>query len=254
LLEIQNVEVVYKNVILGVKGISLKVSENSIVALLGANGAGKTTTIRAITGLLKFNHGNITRGKIYFKGKEITNRSAQAIAGAGIMQVPEGRRVFHQLTTEENLLVGSSSNSLNKKERKKLIEKIYGYFPRLFERRNVNAGYLSGGEQQMLVIGRALMAQPKLLVIDELSLGLAPIIIWDLVKKLVDINKEENLSILLVEQNARLALAFAQYAYIIENGLIAIEGPSDGLVNNNVFKEAYLGEATPVNKSDILRG
>lgn len=244
LLEIQNLEATYKNVIMGVKDISLKVSENSIVALLGANGAGKTTTIRAITGLLKFNSGNITKGKIYFNEKEISNWSAQTIAREGIMQVPEGRRVFQQLTTEENLLVGGSTNSLNKKGSKQLVEKIYGYFPRLYERRSVNAGYLSGGEQQMLAIGRALMAQPKLLVIDELSLGLAPIIIWDLAKKLVDINKEENLSILLVEQNARLALAFAQYAYIIENGSITVEGPSDGLINDNVFKEAYLGETT----------
>ena len=252
LLEIRNLEATYKNVILGVKDVSLKVPENSIVALLGANGAGKTTTIRAITGLLKFNRGNITKGKIYFNEKEITNRSAQLIASVGIMQVPEGRRVFHQLTTEENLMVGSSPNSLSKKGRKKLVEKIYGYFPRLFERRDVNAGYLSGGEQQMLAIGRALMAQPKLLVIDELSLGLAPLIIWDLAKKLADINREENLSILLIEQNARLALAFAQYAYIVEDGLIAIEGHSEDLKNNDVFK-VYLGEKPVKNLMD-LRG
>lgn len=243
MLEINNLEVTYKNVLLGVKNISLKVPESSIIAFLGANGAGKTTTIRAITGLLKFNGGAITKGKILFKGKDITGWSARSIASAGIMQVPEGRRVFNQLTTEENLMVGSSTNPLNNEGRKRLAEKMYEYFPRLFERRNVKAGYLSGGEQQMLAVGRALMAQPKLLVIDELSLGLAPVIIWMLAQKLVEINRQEDVSILLVEQNARLALVFAQYGYIAENGEIAIEGSSESLKNHNMAK-VYLGEET----------
>lgn len=243
MLEIKNLEVTYKSAILGVKDISLTVQGNSITAFLGANGAGKTSTIRAITGILKFNGGVITKGKICFKGKEITDWSARSIAIAGIMQVPEGRRVFSQLTTEENLMMGSSTNSLNNKGRKKLAEKIYGYFPRLFERRNINAGYLSGGEQQMLAVGRALMAQPKLLVIDELSLGLAPAITWMLAQKLIEINQQESVSILLVEQNAHLALAFSEYGYIVENGKTVMEGNSESLKNDNMAK-VYLGEET----------
>ncbi|MBI4768176.1 MAG: ABC transporter ATP-binding protein [Deltaproteobacteria bacterium] len=241
MLEIEDLEVTYKNVILGVKKVSLNVPKNKITAFLGANGAGKTTTIRAVTGLLKFHSGNITKGAIHFDGKEITSWNSRSIGMAGIMQVPEGRRVFSQLTTEENLLVGSSANSLNNQGRIKLAEKIYEYFPRLYERRNLNAGYLSGGEQQMLAIGRALMAQPKLLVIDELSLGLAPLIVWDITKKLTEINRQENLTILLVEQNARLALAVSEYSYVLENGLVALEGPSHSLQDNSVFKAAYLG-------------
>lgn len=240
-MEIKNLEVKYKNVILGVKNVSLNVPENKITAFLGANGAGKTTTIRAITGLLPFHSGSISKGNISFNGKDITGWTSQSTGAAGIMQVPEGRRVFTQLTTEENLFIGSSTNKLHNRGRKKLAEKIYEYFPRLYERRSLNAGYLSGGEQQMVAIGRALMAQPKLLVIDELSLGLAPIIIWDLARKLTEIIRQENLTILLVEQNARLALAISEYSYVIENGLIALEGPSQELMNDNVF-EAYLGE------------
>jgi branched-chain amino acid transport system ATP-binding protein len=240
-LDIKDLEVTYKNVILGVKNVSLNVPKNKITAFLGANGAGKTTTIRAITGLLKFHSANITKGAIHFEGKKITGWSSRAIGIAGIMQVPEGRRVFSQLTTEENLLVGSSTNPLNHQGRIKLTEKIYEYFPRLYERRNLNAGYLSGGEQQMLAIGRALMAQPKLLVIDELSLGLAPLIVWDITKKLTEIIRQENLTILLVEQNARLALAVSEYGYVLENGLVALEGPSNSLLDNSVFKAAYLG-------------
>lgn len=241
MLEIKNLEVTYKNVILGVKDISISVPENSITAFLGANGAGKTTTIRAITGILRFNGGVITKGEICFKGKDITGWSAKSIARAGIMQVPEGRRVFSQLTTEENLMVGSSINYLNNKGRKKLAEKVYEYFPRLFERRNLKAGYLSGGEQQMLAVSRALMAQPKLLVIDELSLGLAPAITWMLAQKLIEINQQESVTILLVEQNAHLALAFSQFGYIVENGIIAMAGNSESLKNDNMAK-VYLGE------------
>lgn len=243
MLEIKNLEVTYKNVIFGVKDISLTVPENSIIAFLGANGAGKTTTVRAITGLLRFNGGVITKGKIYFNGKDITNENPQAIASAGIMQVPEGRRVFSQLTTEENLMMGSSSNALNNKGRKKLAEKIYEYFPRLVERRTIKAGYLSGGEQQMLALGRALMAQPKLLVIDELSLGLAPLITRELAKRLVEINRLEKCSIFLVEQDARLALTISEYGYIVGNGKIAIKGSSEGLKNDNLAK-VYIGDAT----------
>ena len=227
--------------IIGLKDVSMKVPQNMMTAFLGANGAGKTTTIRALTGNLKFHGGNITKGNILYNGKEITGWNSQKIGRLGIMQVPEGRRVFSQLTTEENLLVGSSTNSLGHSARKKLAQKIYEYFPRLFERRHLNAGYLSGGEQQMLAIGRGLMAQPKLLVIDELSLGLAPIIIWDLAKKLTEISQQENLTILLVEQNASLALSITQYGYVLENGRIALEGPSENLMKNSEFKAAYLG-------------
>lgn len=246
MLEIQNLEVVYNNVIYGVKDVSLKVPERGIIAFLGANGAGKTTTIRALTGLLKFHGGNITKGQIFFNDQDITGWGPRAIAGAGIMQVPEGRRVFGQLTTEENLLIGSTTTSLSKSGRKQLVKKIYDYFPALYERSHLNAGFLSGGEQQMLAIGRGLMAQPKLLVIDELSLGLAPILVMDLAKTLIEVIRQEKLAILLVEQNASLALAMTQYSYILENGAIALEGPSDSMKNNDLFK-AYLGEASSEN-------
>lgn len=241
MLEINNLEVKYKNVILGIRDISLDVPEKSIIAFLGANGAGKTTTIRAITGLLKFHDGQITNGEIKFKGESIGKRSARAIGSSGIMQVPEGRRVFSQLTVEENLFVGCSTTSLSGRERKKMVDKIYGYFPILGERKNQHAGFLSGGEQQMLAIGRGLIAQPKLLIIDELSLGLAPLITWDLAKKLVEIRETENNAVLLVEQNALLALAISDYGYIVENGKIVLEGRRDSLMNDNLFK-AYLGE------------
>ena len=240
MLKIDNLEVIYKNTILGVKDISLVIQENSITALLGANGAGKTTTIRAITGLLNYNGGVITKGQITFNGKNLTNRSPQSITSAGIMQVPEGRRIFSQLTSEENLLIGSSTNSINKKAKKELMDKVYSYFPRLFERRHQKAGYLSGGEQQMLAVGRALMAQPKLLIIDELSLGLAPVFTWMLAEKLVEINQQESLTILLIEQNAHLALEISQYGYIVEDGTIAMEGRSESLINDNMAK-AFLG-------------
>ena len=241
MLEIKNLEVTYKKVINGVKNVSFNIPEKSIVAFLGPNGAGKTTTIRAITGLLKFYDGQISRGDIQFKGERINNWNSRKIGCSGIMQVPEGRRIFSQLSVEDNLMVGSSTSSLNKQGRKKLAGKIYEYFPILEERIKQQAGYLSGGEQQMLAIGRGLMAQPKLLIIDELSLGLAPIITWKLAEKLVEISQTENLSILLVEQNALLALAISSYGYIIEDGEIALEGPKENLLNDNLFK-AYLGE------------
>jgi branched-chain amino acid transport system ATP-binding protein len=246
MLEIRNLEVFYNNVICGVKDVSLKVPEGGTIAFLGANGAGKTTTIRALTGLLKFHRGSITKGQISFKDMDITGWGPSPIAAAGIMQVPEGRRVFGQLTTEENLMLGSTTTSLNKSGRKKLAQKIYDYFPALQERSHLNAGFLSGGEQQMLAIGRGLMAQPKLLVIDELSLGLAPILVMNLAKTLIEVIRQEKLAILLVEQNASLALAITQYSYILENGAIALEGPSDTMKNNNLFK-AYLGEAKRAN-------
>lgn len=242
MLEIKNLEVTYKKVITGVKNVSLNIPEKSIVAFLGSNGAGKTSTIRAITGLLKFYDGQISNGDIRFNGESINTRNARAIGCQGIMQVPEGRRIFQQLTVEDNLMVGSSTSLANNQGRRKLARKIYEYFPILGERMKQRAGYLSGGEQQMLAIGRGLMAQPKLLIIDELSLGLAPIITWTLAEKLVEISRSENISILLVEQNALLALAISTYGYIIENGEIALEGPRENLLNDNLFK-AYLGES-----------
>jgi branched-chain amino acid transport system ATP-binding protein len=240
MLEIKNLEVTYKGVILGIKDISLLAPSKRITAILGANGAGKTTTIRAITGLLNFNGGGVTNGGIFFEGNDITHWTPQSIAASGIMQAPEGRRVFTQLTTEENLLMGSSSNSLGNKERRMLIQKIYGYFPALKKLRNRKAGYLSGGEQQMLAIGRALMAKPKLLIVDELSLGLAPLVTIELAKKLSEINQHEGLTILLVEQNVRLALTFAHDGYIVENGKISVKGRCESLKNEDVVK-SYMG-------------
>jgi len=240
LLRVENLEVVYSDVILAVNGISLEVPPKGRVAFLGANGAGKTTTLRAITGLLGFHNGKITGGRIEFAGEEITGRNAQAIIRRGLAHVPEGRKVFPHLTVEENLLVGASA-SRNPLEKRKDLRRVYDYFPKLADRRSQTAGYLSGGEQQMLVVGRALMARPIMLAVDELSLGLAPLVVQDLIVSLANINREEEMAILLVEQNARLALNFAEYGYIVENGRVVLDGPAEVLKRNEDVKEFYLG-------------
>ncbi|MEJ5240672.1 MAG: ABC transporter ATP-binding protein [Anaerolineales bacterium] len=239
MLILNNVEVIYNKVILVLKGMSLQVPEGKIVALLGSNGAGKSTTLKAISGLLKPDNGEVTDGSIEFMGQTIHHRDAAEIVRMGIFQVMEGRRVFEHLTAEENLLAGGYTRrglNLNRE-----LEMVYHYFPRLKERRNQRAGYLSGGEQQMLAIGRALMAQPKLMMLDEPSLGLAPLLVAEIFHIIQRINQEQGTTVLLVEQNANLALQIADYAYIMENGRIVLEGYPADLRENADVREFYLG-------------
>lgn len=240
ILKVNNIEVMYHEVILAVKGVSLEVPEGGIVALLGANGAGKSTTLKAISGLLKHENGEVTDGSIEFLGGRIEKRSAEEIAAMGIIQVIEGRRVFEHLTVEENLKIGAH---LRKDGRavKRGLEMVYHYFPRLRELRNLAAGFVSGGEQQMTVIGRALMSGPKLLLLDEPSMGLAPLLIREIFEIITRLNQEEKIAILLVEQNAKLALTVAPYAYVLENGRLVMDGPSEKLRENPDIRDFYLG-------------
>ena len=251
MLSLNNVEVIYNKVILVLKGMSLEVPDGQIVGLLGANGAGKTTTLKAISGLLKPEDGEVTDGSIEFMGKPIHNRDPEDIVRMGIFQVMEGRRVFEHLTVEENLIAGAYTRH----ERGSLtadLEMVYTYFPRLKERRKQVAGYLSGGEQQMLAIGRALMAHHKLMLLDEPSLGLAPLLVQEIFGIVQRINKEKGTTILLVEQNANLTLQVADYAYIMENGRIVLEGTPDELKENADVREFYLG-LTEVGKRKSYR-
>ncbi len=240
LLELNNVEVRYDDVILVLRGLSLAVPEGRIVALLGSNGAGKSTTLKAISGLLHVEDGEVSDGSIHFEGREIQGLPADRIVRMGIFQVVEGRRVFEHLTVQENLLAGAHTRA----DRGSLaddLERVYDYFPRLRERRRQDAGYLSGGEQQMLALGRALMARPRLMLLDEPSLGLAPRLveaIFDIIRR---INRDEGTTILLVEQNARIALSVADHAYVMENGRVVLDGTADELRGNEDVREFYLG-------------
>ena len=240
MLRLNNVEVMYDRVILVLKGMSLEVPEGKIVALLGSNGAGKTTTLKAVSGLLKAENGEVTDGSIEFMGERVDGRDPERIVRAGIFQVMEGRRVFEHLTVEENLLAGSYTRrdrgNVNRDR-----DVVYGYFPKLAQLRNRTAGYLSGGEQQMLAIGRALMARPKLMLLDEPSLGLSPLLVKEIFEIIQRINREEKTTILLVEQSASMALSIADYGYIMENGKIVLEGSVDRLRDNEDVKEFYLG-------------
>jgi branched-chain amino acid transport system ATP-binding protein len=240
MLTLNNVEVIYDEVILVLKGMSLSVPEGKIVALLGSNGAGKSTTLKAISGLLKPENGEVTDGDIQFQEQPIHKLDAEQVVRRGIFQVMEGRRVFEHLTVEENLIAGGYTRS-DRGHIRRDIEMVYGYFSRLKERRSQTAGYLSGGEQQMLAIGRALMAQPKLVMLDEPSLGLAPLLVLDIFEIVKRINQEQGTTILLVEQNARLALDVAHYAYIMESGRIVLDGSPEMLKNNADVREFYLG-------------
>ena len=243
LLEISNIEVKYMNVILVLKGVSLTLPEGGLVALLGSNGAGKTTTLNAISGLLLPEDGKVTEGTIVYDGKRIENGDPEDIAKQGISQVLEGRRILAHLTVEENLKAGAYVAGKNS-DLKRDLEMVYNYFPKLESLRNQTSGYLSGGEQQMMVVGRSLMAHPRSIMIDEASLGLAPLLQQEIYSIVSKINKEEKVSILLVEQNARAALSISDYAYILENGRIVLDGPSSELVNNEDVKEFYLGVGT----------
>jgi branched-chain amino acid transport system ATP-binding protein len=239
-LDILNIEVRYSGVILVLKGVSMKVPEGKIVALLGANGAGKSTTLKAISGLLSTELGKVTDGAIFFEGERIHNKNPQDIVKKGIVQVIEGRAIFEHLTTEENLMTGAYLRR-NRSQVKKDLDKVYAYFPKLSSLQNRTSGYLSGGEQQMLVIGRGLMSQPKIMLIDEASLGLAPLLVDEIFEIIKNINLEEKRAILLVEQNAMAALDIASYGYVMEDGRIVLDGPSEALKNNEDIKEFYLG-------------
>jgi len=240
MLRLNNIQVIYSDVILVLKGLSLEVAEGQIVALLGANGAGKTTTLKAISGLLKTEDGRVTDGSIEFMGRRIDGLDPEDICRRGIVQVMEGRKVLETLTVEENLRIGGYTRR-DRDGVQQDLKKIYDYFPVLVERRHQVAGYLSGGEQQMLVIGRALMARPKLLLLDEPSLGLAPLLVHEIFDIIRKINDERETTFLLVEQNAQIALRIADYGYIMENGRIVFDGPADKLRGNDDVREFYLG-------------
>lgn len=243
LLELNNVEVKYMDVILVLRGVSLTVEDGSIVTLLGGNGAGKTTTLKAISGLLKTEEGKVTDGSIYYKGERIDNGDPEVIARKGIIQILEGRRVLEHLTVEENLRAGAYIAG-NGARQKHDLDMVYTYFPVLKELRNQTSGYLSGGEQQMLVVGRGLMSHPKLMLLDEASLGLAPLLVGEIFQILRRVNEEEKVSILLVEQNARAALSLAHYGYVIENGRIVLDDTADKLIENADIREFYMGLST----------
>ncbi len=247
ILRINNIEVKYHEVILVLKGVSIEVPRGGIVALLGANGAGKSTTLKAISGLLKVEDGEVTDGAIEYEGKRIDHERAAKIAKAGIVQVIEGRKVFEHLTVEENLKVGAHLRKTGSV--KDGLQMVYHYFPRLIEKRNETAGFVSGGEQQMAVVGRALMTEPKLVLLDEPSMGLAPMLIHEIFKIVTKLNKEEKISILLVEQNVKLALTVAPYAYVMETGRIVMDDPSEKLSQNEDIKDFYLGMGAGGKKS-----
>jgi branched-chain amino acid transport system ATP-binding protein len=240
MLQVNNIEVTYMNIIQVLRGVSLEVGDGKIVALLGANGAGKTSTLKAISGLLKTEEGEVTDGSIVFDGKRIDRYIAEDIAAMGISQVMEGRRVLGHLSVEENLLV-FAHNRKDRKEVKNDKDMVFDYFPKIKDLRRQMSGYLSGGEQQMLVIGRALMARPKLVLLDEPSLGLAPLMAQEIYEIIQRINTERKMAILLVEQNAIAALGIADYGYVMENGRVVLSGPAGMLRDNEDVKEFYMG-------------
>jgi branched-chain amino acid transport system ATP-binding protein len=240
LLSVNNIEVIYDHVILVLKGVSLQVPEEGIVALLGANGAGKSTTLKAISGLLRTERGDVTKGGVELAGEAIHRRAASEVVRRGIVQVMEGRHVFEHLTVEENLLTGGYIQRQGQ-SLKRDLDRVYEYFPRLRERRSVRAGYVSGGEQQMLAIGRALMAHPRLMLLDEPSMGLAPMLVQEIFEIVGRLNREEKVAVLLAEQNANMALRFAQYVYVMENGRVVLDGDVKAVSENEDIKEFYLG-------------
>jgi branched-chain amino acid transport system ATP-binding protein len=249
ILTVNNIEVIYDHVILVLKGVSLGVPKGGIVALLGANGAGKTTTLKAISNLLHSERGEVTKGSIIFDGEEVQARSPNELVRRGCVQVMEGRHCFGHLTIEENLLTGAFTRRDGKAAIKRDMELVYSYFSRLKERRNSLAGYTSGGEQQMCAIGRALMARPKMILLDEPSMGLAPQIVEEIFEIVRDLNAKEQVSFLLAEQNTFQALKYAKYGYILENGRVVMDGEAKALRENEDVKEFYLGIAEGKRKS-----
>lgn len=240
MLRLNNIEVTYLNVIRVLHGVSLEVADGAIIALLGANGAGKTTTLQAVSGLLHVVEGEVTDGSIEWNDERIDKKSAQDISKLGIVQALEGRRVFGHLSAEENLMVGAHHRT-NRAAAREDLEMVYHYFPRLKDVRHNTGGYLSGGEQQMLVIGRAMMAAPKLMMLDEPSLGLAPMLVEEIYEIINRFNSEQKTSVLLVEQNVRVALSIAHYGYIMESGRAVLDGTAEFLSNNEDVKEFYMG-------------
>ena len=248
-LAVSNIEVIYDHVILVLKGVSLQVQKGRIVALLGANGAGKTTTLKAISNLLRAERGEVTKGSIEFDGKRIDQLTPNDLVRLGVCQVMEGRHCFQHLTVEENLLTGAFTRSIARTELARDLDLVYQYFPRLRERHNSLAGYTSGGEQQMTAIGRALMARPKMILLDEPSMGLAPQLVEEIFEIVRDLNRKEGVSFLLAEQNTNIALRYADYGYILENGRVVMDGEATRLRENDDVKEFYLGLSTAGRKS-----
>ncbi len=248
-LSVNNIEVIYDHVILVLKGVSLLVPQGKIVALLGANGAGKTTTLKAISNLLSAERGDVTKGTIEFQGKRVDKLTPNDLVRRGVCQVMEGRHCFAHLTVEENLLTGAFTRKGSRAEIAQALEKVYHYFPRLKQRRTSQAGYTSGGEQQMTALGRALMARPSMILLDEPSMGLAPQIVEEIFDIVGDLNRKENVSFLLAEQNTNVALRFADYGYILENGRVVMDGAARELAQNEDVKEFYLGLSTAGRKS-----
>ena len=249
ILSVNNVEVIYDHVILVLKGVSLHVPEGGIVALLGANGAGKSTTLKSISNLIKSERGDITKGSIEFQGERIDGIPPNRLVRRGLIQVMEGRHCFGHLTVEENLLTGAFTRADGRAAIARDIDLVYGYFPRLRDRRSSLAGYISGGEQQMCAIGRALMSRPKMMLLDEPSMGLAPQLVEEIFEIVRKLNQLENVSILLAEQNTNVALRFASYGYILENGRVVLDGEAASLRDNEDVKEFYLGVAGEHRKS-----
>jgi branched-chain amino acid transport system ATP-binding protein len=240
MLKINNIEVLYSSSILVLRGVSLEVGEGKIVSLLGANGAGKSTTLKAISGLLGVELGEVTHGTIEFDGRRIDEMGPQGIAHLGIRQVIEGRRLYGHLSVEDNLMMGAYLNR-DRGDVRRRFQQVYDYFPRLAQMKKRVSGYLSGGEQQMLVIGRSLMAHPRLVMLDEPSLGLAPLVVKDIFQIVKKISQEEKIAVLLVEQNAKIALSISEYAYVMENGRIVLDGSADKIMENEDVREFYLG-------------
>ncbi|MFZ9313644.1 MAG: ABC transporter ATP-binding protein [Burkholderiaceae bacterium] len=250
-LSVNGIEVIYNHVILVLKGVSLAVPKGGIVALLGGNGAGKTTTLRAISNLLKGERGEVTKGSIEFKGERVESLTPADLVQRGVVQVMEGRHCFAHLTIEENLMSGAYTTKPSRGEMQAMLDKVYTYFPRLKERKNTQAAYTSGGEQQMCAIGRAIMAKPDTILLDEPSMGLAPQIVEEVFHIVQDLNAREGVSFLLAEQNTMVALRFAQYGYILENGRVVLDGTADDLRNNEDVKEFYLGVSSGSDRSSF---
>jgi branched-chain amino acid transport system ATP-binding protein len=248
-LSVNNIEVLYDRVILVLKGVSLEVPRGGIVALLGANGAGKTTTLKAISNLLRAERGEVTKGAILFDGAEVQGLSPNELVRRGCIQVMEGRHCFAHLTIEENLLTGAFTRRDGRAAIRRDLDLVYSYFPRLHERRTAIAGYTSGGEQQMCAIGRALMSRPKMILLDEPSMGLAPQVVEEIFRIVADLNAKEGVSFLLAEQNTNMALKYARYGYILENGRVVMDGEAKSLAANEDVKEFYLGISEGKKKS-----
>ncbi len=249
LLTVNNIEVIYDHVILVLKGVSLDVPRGGIVALLGANGAGKSTTLKAISNLLRAERGDVTKGSIEFAGERVDGMTPNDLVKRGVIQVMEGRHIFEHLSIEENLLTGAYTRKDGRSAIQSDIEMVYGYFPQLKERRNAQAGYTSGGEQQMCAIGRALMSRPKMILLDEPSMGLAPQLVEGIFETVKRLNEEEGVSFLLAEQNTNMALKYAKYGYILENGRVVLDGEASALSQNEDVKEFYLGLSSSGRKS-----